>query len=337
MGILIFISYATKDAELFHIAEIAEKLTQYNEIDDALYWQEDVDGNIITYMNKNLEKCDVILLFCSQNSLNSEPVQMEWTAAVAINKAIMPIFIYAEYIPPILKPLLGIKFDPSNMHKNIIELKKTIIKRIEKQKSEKNRGKDLLQDYHGIPVLNNEYNVIMELEFLIGKTIPIKSVNGHVISLKLNNCKLKSIPESIINLQSLSELDLSFNNLTSLPDNIGNLNSLTKFNLSNNVLKSIPDSIGDLSSLSTLNLSRNRLTSIPNSFFNLKSLSILYLNVNRLKLIPENIWNLHSLTDFDLSWNNLKLNKTTMKILKDYEKKGCKIDLTSHDEPLWSY
>lgn len=340
MGILVFISYATKDAELFHISEIAEKLTQYNEIDDVLYWQEDVDDNIIAYMNKNLEKCDVVLLFCSQNSLNSEPVQKEWTAAVAINKAIIPIFIYDRYIPTLLKPLLGIKFNPSDMHKNITNLKKTIIKKVESQRPEDGRQDKLdkdHQDYNGIPLLNNEYNVIVKLEHLIEKEVPIESVNGHVISLKLNNCELNSVPENIIKLHSLTELDLSFNNITSLPNDIGNLTSLTKLNLSNNKLKSIPDSIGNLISLTNLNLSRNHLTSIPDSFSNLKTLSILNLNVNRLNQISEKIWNLQSLIEFDLSWNNLKLSKATKKLLKQYEKEGCKIDITSHDTPMWSY
>jgi len=42
MGILVFISYATKDAEMFQIKVIAEALTECPEIDDVLYWQEDL-------------------------------------------------------------------------------------------------------------------------------------------------------------------------------------------------------------------------------------------------------------------------------------------------------
>jgi len=38
MGIVIFISYATKDAEAFQIKRIAEELSQYPEIGEVLFW-----------------------------------------------------------------------------------------------------------------------------------------------------------------------------------------------------------------------------------------------------------------------------------------------------------
>ena len=93
MGILVFVSYATKDVELFKIQRIAEELTKFDEIEDVLYWQEDMQDNIIKYMNDNLERCDVVLLFCSPNALSSVPVEKEWTAADIMGKPIIPIFL----------------------------------------------------------------------------------------------------------------------------------------------------------------------------------------------------------------------------------------------------
>ncbi len=91
--ILVFVSYATVDANLFRIREIAESLTSYKDIYDVLYWQEDMQDNIFEYMNDNLGKCDVMLLICSLHSMKSVPVKKEWTAADAMGKPIIPVFM----------------------------------------------------------------------------------------------------------------------------------------------------------------------------------------------------------------------------------------------------
>jgi hypothetical protein len=127
---LVFVSYATKDAKLFKIREIAETLTSYNEIKDVLYWQEDMKDNIIEYMDRNLGKCDVMLLFCSPNALKSIPVKKEWTAADSMNIPIIPVFIKAKYIPPLLSSRLGIEFDPFDLQNSIEEIYNLIMKKM---------------------------------------------------------------------------------------------------------------------------------------------------------------------------------------------------------------
>ena len=127
--ILVFVSYATKDAPSFRIEEIADELSKTEEIADVLYWQEDNKDNIIEYMNENLAKCDVVLLFCSPNSLNSGPVQKEWTAAEGLNKPIIPVFLNTEHIPPLLNTREGFKFDPFDFEKNIEKMYKLIVKK----------------------------------------------------------------------------------------------------------------------------------------------------------------------------------------------------------------
>lgn len=76
-NLLVFISYATKDADLFKIEEIAKTLKSYEEIKEVLYWQEYRKENIIKYMSENLGMCDVLILFCSPNAINSVPVEKE--------------------------------------------------------------------------------------------------------------------------------------------------------------------------------------------------------------------------------------------------------------------
>ena len=56
MGITTFISYATKDSRKFQVSRVANSLTEYPEVDDVLYWEEDMHDDIIKYMNDNINK-----------------------------------------------------------------------------------------------------------------------------------------------------------------------------------------------------------------------------------------------------------------------------------------
>ena len=127
--VLVFVSYATKDADTFKIKQIAEKLTSYPEIKDVLYWQEDLDDNIFEYMNDNLGKCDVMVLFCSKAALKSVPVKKEWTAADAMEIPIIPVFINPDHIPPLLKSRLGFEYDFYDFQKNVDMLRYLILKK----------------------------------------------------------------------------------------------------------------------------------------------------------------------------------------------------------------
>jgi hypothetical protein len=109
---------------------VSEFLTKQAKISNVLYWQEDMQDNIIKYMNDNLEKCDSMLLFSSPNTLIPEPVEKEWTAADIMGKPIIPIFDDPNYIPPLLKTRLGVKFDPFNLQKNTNEIYNLILKKL---------------------------------------------------------------------------------------------------------------------------------------------------------------------------------------------------------------
>ena len=91
-GISIFLSYTTKDTESFKIKEIAINLSRFPEIEDVFYWEEDMKDNIILYMESTLKRCDVLLLFCSPNALQSAAVEDEWMASLSLKKPIIPVF-----------------------------------------------------------------------------------------------------------------------------------------------------------------------------------------------------------------------------------------------------
>jgi len=128
--IFVYISFASKDAQQFKIDEIAQGLTQKSSKIKVTYWQKYMTYNIIKYMRKTIQKCDVVLLICSDNSLKSIPVEKEWNYADMMSKPIIPVFINPDHIPPLLNPRLGIKFDISNFQKTIDNIYSLILRKI---------------------------------------------------------------------------------------------------------------------------------------------------------------------------------------------------------------
>jgi len=174
----------------------------------------------------------------------------------------------------------------------------------------------LPKDYHGIKLVAREYDVMVELERLVGERIPQVSKvewntfgfvaeNGHVVQLGLYKKGLTSLPETIGNLKSLQELYLHENKLTSLPETIGNLTSLKELWLYENKLTSLPETIGNLTNLKELYLWSNNLTSLPETLWQLTGLKVLGLGGNNLTSLPETIGNLKSLQTLDLTFNSL--------------------------------
>jgi hypothetical protein len=127
--ILVFVSYSSKDSKIFKIQGIAEKLKTYQGIKDVLFYEGESIDNIIKYMNDNLGKCDVFLLFCSQNALSSVPVEKEWTAAEAMGVPIIPIFYDLKHVPPLLQSRLGVEYDFYNLDQTVKEIYSSIVKK----------------------------------------------------------------------------------------------------------------------------------------------------------------------------------------------------------------
>ncbi len=127
MGVIVFVSYSHKDSNKFRISEISKKLTNFSEIEDVLYYEEHMKYNMITFMNENIKLCDIMLLFCSPNALESGPVKTEWNAAKAINKPIIPIFTNENDIPTLLRSIYGVYFDENNFEETIERIHKQIL------------------------------------------------------------------------------------------------------------------------------------------------------------------------------------------------------------------
>ena len=104
------------------------------------------------------------------------------------------------------------------------------------------------------------------------------------------------IPDCIIELKSIQDLNLSWNSLeTRISENLWNLTTLTRLDMRNCELESLPEAIGNLINLNYLHFGNNRLTSLPNALCNLKGLKTLYLHSNQLTVLPAALGNLSNL------------------------------------------
>ncbi|NWS60183.1 LRCH3 protein, partial [Chunga burmeisteri] len=128
----------------------------------------------------------------------------------------------------------------------------------------------------------------------------------HFVSLEsLNlyqNC-IRYIPEAVLNLQSLTFLNISRNQLSTLPVHLCSL-PLKVLIASNNKLVSIPEEIGQLRQLTELDVSCNEIQTIPPQIGNLESLRDLNVRRNHLVRLPEELAEL-PLIRLDFSCNKI--------------------------------
>ncbi|NXV11011.1 LRCH1 protein, partial [Cepphus grylle] len=128
----------------------------------------------------------------------------------------------------------------------------------------------------------------------------------HFVSLETlnlyHNC-IKIIPDAIVNLQMLTYLNLSRNQLSSLPACLCGL-PLKVLIASNNKLGTLPEEIGQLKQLMELDVSCNEITALPQQIGQLKSLKELNVRRNYLEVLPQELVQL-PLVKFDFSCNKV--------------------------------
>ncbi|PAU52215.1 leucine-rich repeat domain-containing protein [Pseudomonas indica] len=107
-------------------------------------------------------------------------------------------------------------------------------------------------------------------------------------SVRLNDCRLDTLPASLLQLPRLEILSVRNAGLSRLPE-FGEMPGLLSLNFSHNPLTALPESIGRLSSLLSLNLDRNRLEFLPESIGRLTALRELTVSGNRLNELPESL------------------------------------------------
>ncbi|XP_036440526.1 DISP complex protein LRCH3 isoform X2 [Colossoma macropomum] len=173
------------------------------------------------------------------------------------------------------------------------------------------------------------------------------------------NC-LRSLPESLINLQALTYLNISRNQLStlpahvcslplkvliacnnklvSLPEELGQLRQLTELDVSCNEIQTLPSQVGQLEALRDLNIRRNHLVRLPPELAELP-LVRLDFSCNKVTLIPVCYRNLRHLQSIVLDNNPLQSPpaqiciKGKIHIFKYLNMEACKIapDLPDYD------
>lgn len=105
--------------------------------------------------------------------------------------------------------------------------------------------------------------------------------------LTLAKNKLRFVPAAIRNLPTLSELDLSQNEIIKLEcKDFATLTNLRHLNLYHNFITTLKDCVfKDLIKLEVLKIHNNMISDIDNAFTNLSKLKQLYLNANKLTKI----------------------------------------------------
>ncbi|MHA1312187.1 MAG: leucine-rich repeat domain-containing protein [Candidatus Helarchaeota archaeon] len=223
MGYKIFISYATKDRDIFHILDLKYYLEKQQNIDHVFVWEKDIGIDIYDYMEKNIPKCDIMLTFCSTNYLNSKPCEKEWQAADRIGKQIVPIFIEITHVPLLLKNIMGVKIDifkePEENFKDILKEINRRIELLEKSKTTEKgtpTSKSVFQEkihkkslYRGKQVINEEIELLKKSQIEFGKILKDFDVdsNGSVIYLDLSNFEVNNIREIIKEFKNLSKIN----------------------------------------------------------------------------------------------------------------------------------
>lgn len=122
--------------------------------------------------------------------------------------------------------------------------------------------------------------------------------------LQLKSCGLKSLPQSLEELQEvIRNLELSQNKIKNLPPSIGHFSALKQLHLSDNFITALPDEIGLLKNLETLNLQSNKLSTLPETIVGCSSLKALNISVNCFSYFPAAVCHMISLDTLNLSQN----------------------------------
>ncbi|CAM5087928.1 unnamed protein product [Natator depressus] len=192
----------------------------------------------------------------------------------------------------------------------------------------------------GLCYLPEELSSLQKLEHLSVSHNNLTTLHGELSGLpclraivaRANSLKNSGVPDDIFQLDDLSVLDLSYNQLTECPRELENAKNMLVLNLGHNSIDNIPNQLFiNLTDLLYLDLSENTLESLPPQMRRLVHLQTLILNNNPLlhaqlrqlpamtalqtlhlrntqrtqSNLPTSLEGLTNLTDVDLACNEL--------------------------------
>lgn len=131
------------------------------------------------------------------------------------------------------------------------------------------------------------------------------NLNG-LLTLTVNRCNLKVLPDEVCQLTELKFLDLSFNELECLPASLGQCDRLQTINVSHNNLQTLPAFENGIETLRRLDISHNKFEVLPLAQLQPAGLHELIAPGNQLKSLSADIEALTLLKDLDVSDNKLE-------------------------------
>ncbi|KAJ7305988.1 hypothetical protein JRQ81_010354 [Phrynocephalus forsythii] len=143
----------------------------------------------------------------------------------------------------------------------------------------------------GLCYLPEELSSLQKLEHLSVSHNNLTTLHGELSGLpclraivaRANSLKNSGIPDDIFQLDDLSVLDLSYNQLTEVPRELENAKNMLVLNLKHNSIDAIPNQLFiNLTDLLYLDLSENKLESLPPQMRRLVHLQTLILDNNPL-------------------------------------------------------
>ena len=135
-----------------------------------------------------------------------------------------------------------------------------------------------------------------------------------VIRLDLSRQKLLKFPEAIFTMKNLQELKLNKCRLTTLPDRFDELPALQRLEVQHNELEVIPISLTKLKDLRVIDFADNIIDRIPDQIDRITSLHTLALWDNPITYYPERLTEMQQLKVLDLL--NNAMSRDTQERLK---------------------
>ncbi|XP_074648106.1 protein flightless-1 homolog isoform X2 [Tubulanus polymorphus] len=131
----------------------------------------------------------------------------------------------------------------------------------------------------------------------------------HTLHLRNTQRNLSNFPAGLDNLQNLTDLDISCNELPVVPESLYKIKTLKRLNLSGNEITELSQFVDTWEFMEYLNLSRNKISELPASLCKLSYLKKLFCNSNQLDFngIPAGIGKIHDLEVFSAANNNLEM------------------------------
>ena len=221
----------------------------------------------------------------------------------------------------LFKPIVALKeLHYSGVGADILFDDYSAMKNLETLDVSENNFRDLMVTSNKMIFLNASHNKLTRLSLakdctvqrIIARHNELASLDESIANspklglLDISNNKLTNLPTRI-ELPKLYSLSLGFNKLTSLDVDLAKFaNTLTFLDISYNDIKVLPPSIGALTMLKTLYICGNQIATLPPEFANLQALTNFHCANNQFSQFPQVLLQLTQLKKLYISSNHLE-------------------------------